>query len=121
MMILDFVDEEEAKKIHDNSFPFPDLSNKLYIFQKTAIEEGRIVAVGLVRLTTEGILITNKDVRSITRARAAREVIESLKKDCQLRNLDECHAFVKSDATVQFLLKLGFKMSKGGIPMIIHF
>jgi N-acetylglutamate synthase-like GNAT family acetyltransferase len=121
MIILDYIDEEVIKRIHDDSFPLPDLSNPLYVSQKTVIDEGDVVAAGLVRLTAEGILITNQSLPAITRARASKELIEALKKDCKGRGLDECHAFVKNSVVAEFLFHLGFQKCQAGQPLIIHF
>jgi len=121
MLIANYIIEKELRKIHDESFPFQDLANKLYISQKTVIDNGEIVAAGLVRLTAEGILMCNMNMPVITRARATRELIESLKKDVQSRGLDECHVFVKDPKVQEFLMKLGFKICRGGQPLVIHF
>jgi hypothetical protein len=121
MFITNFVDAEIMKEIHDNSFPLPDLLNPLYVSQKTAIENGRVVAIGLVRLTAEGVLICNMKEGSLARARASATLIEELKKDCIQSKLDECHVFVKDSKVHKFLSHLGFKFCQGGTPMVIHF
>jgi hypothetical protein len=51
MMILDSVDMEEARRIHNDSFPFPPLDSKLYFTQKSAVDNGQLIAVGLAKLT----------------------------------------------------------------------
>ena len=121
MLIHNGVDLEEMKRIHDNSFPLPDLSNRLYICKKSVIDDGKLVAIGLVRLTAEGILLTNQLLPVTMRARASAVVIEQLKQDVKAWGLDECHVFVKSSKVQQFLKHLGFQLSKGGQPLVIHF
>lgn len=110
-----------AQEIHDGSFPFPDLSNPLYISKRIAVCDGKTIAAGFVRLTCEGILIVDGNACKLARAIAGKEIIESLKIDVKSKGLDECHVFVKNPDVVRFLEHVGFKPSLGGNPMIIHF
>jgi hypothetical protein len=121
MLITNSVSLEEMKAIHDGSFPLPDLSNRLYICRKTAVDAGKIVAVGLVRLTAEGILITNQELPKSTRARASAVLVEQLKQETKSYGLDECHVFVKNAGVQQFLEHLGFNPCQGGKALVIHF
>lgn len=121
MLILNTIDREIMQGIHDNSFPTPDLSDRLYIAKKTIIENGQVVAIGLVRLTAEGILITNQVLPKTTRARCSATAIESLKQDVKCYGMNECHIFVKDNKVKKFLQHLGFVSSKGGDPLVINF
>jgi len=111
---------DEVQRI-EIEFPFPDLSNPLYISRKTIIENNQIVGAGLVRLTGEGILILDPSQPKTVRARAAAQVIEALKQDVKSRGLDECHVFVRDPNVVKFLKHVGFVESQGGKPLVIHF
>jgi hypothetical protein len=112
---------EELRNIHDNSFPFPDLSNNLYISRRIAISSGQIIGGGLVKITAEGILILDENIDIQTRALASRYIIEALKKDCKMAGLDDCHVFVKKEKVRRFLECVGFKDCLGGNPMVIQF
>lgn len=120
MIIVD-TNGEDLKDIHDNSFPFPDLSNPLYISKKEVVSDGIIIAGGIVRLTAEGILFTNKDASLMQRAIASNAIIKALREDVKNRGLDECHVFVQQSNVQAFLKRLGFEYCKGGTPMVIHF
>jgi hypothetical protein len=120
MLILD--DScEELKNIHDNSFPFPDVSNPLYISKKLVISQGKLVGGGLVRLTAEGILILDQSLPVGLRAIASKAIITALKEDVKKKGLDECHVFVKDPNVQELLRRFGFVNCQGGQPMIIHF
>ena len=121
MLITNSVNYKDMEKLHDNEFPLPDLSNRLYICRKTVIDKAEVVAIGLVRLTAEGILFTNGSLPLVTRARASAVLIEQLKGDCKSQGLDECHVFVKQENVKRFLEHLGFSPCKGGDPLVIHF
>ena len=121
MLVTDTVSREDMMSLHDDSFPLPDLSNRLYISRKTVVESGHIAAIGLVRLTAEGILLTNKDLPLVTRARCSAILVEKLKQDIKLQGLDECHVFVRKPNVQRFLEHLGFLPCKGGDPLVIHF
>ena len=121
MLIINSIDKELTLKIHDGSFPFPDLSNPLYVSKKTVIDNGSIVAVGLARLTTEGILFTNPDMPLVSRARASKAVMDSLREDLRKQGIDECHVFVKDSKVQKFMEHFGFTLCKGGQPLVIHF
>lgn len=112
---------EELEGLHDNSFPFPDLSNPLYVSKKIAMSDGKIIGGGIVRITTEGILILNQDASLQQRSIASKAIINSLKEDIKSRGLDECHVFVQQANVRLFLKSLGFINCKGGDAMVIHF
>jgi len=120
MIILNSVDRDMMQQIHDNSFPLPDLSDRLYICRKTVVDDGKIVAIGLVRLTAEGILITNQTLPHVTRARGSAVMINQLKQDAKSHGLSDCHVFVINDKVQKFLKHLGFENCKGGSPLVIQ-
>ena len=109
------------ERIHDNSFPLPDLSNRLYVGKKSVVADSQVAAIGLIRLTCEGVLLTNNSLPSPTRARAGAITIEALKKDALRLGLNDCHVFVTSKRTKAFLEHLGFSVCKEPIAMNINF
>ena len=120
MLILRSADSDILKEIHDGSFPLPDLSNPLYFGQCTAIENGEVIGVGLVRLTCEGILITDQSKPVTQRARASKAIIESAREQAKFKGLEDCHVFVRQPNVIKFLEHLGFAISKSGTAMVTH-
>jgi hypothetical protein len=119
-MIMNSVNKDEMKRIHDDSFILPNIDNKQYILKQTSIQNGKIAAIGIVKLTAEGILLTDKDLPLVTRAKASKEVIESLRHNLKLIGLDDCYIFCKCPKVQRFMEHMGFNKSQGGTPMIIY-
>ena len=107
------------RRIHDDSFPLPWLDNPANIAHRSIIEGGKLVAVGIVRYTTEGILIADEELPIITRARATEMIIKELAEEVRARGLHECHVFVKDLRVKAFLKHLGFVDCQAGDPLVI--
>ena len=121
MLILNSIDPEILMQLHQGyEFPLPDLTDKLYISKKSVIESGKITAIGLVRLTAEGILITNDLCSQMSRARCSEAVINALRQDVKRQGLTDCHVFVRETNVQKFLRHLGFSDCKGGQAMVIQ-
>lgn len=120
MLILNAVNSNihELEKINSYDFPTPDISNPLFVSKKICVSHGKVVGFAGVKLTSEGILILDKDQPQITRSRAAFELIARCKEDIKKLNLNDCHVFVKDDKVREFLKKIGFKISKGGQVLV---
>jgi hypothetical protein len=123
MISLDINEDltNELKVIHDNSFPFPNINNFLYISKKVIVEDNEIIAAGFLKLTSEGILITNPRTSRRSRVLATKELINILELEAKKFGFDDCHVFVKDSKVQEFLRHLGFNFCKGGTPMIIQF
>lgn len=106
------------QEIHDNSFPLPDLNSMKFI--KTVVSDGLVQAVGLVRITAEGILITDQKLSLQQRAIASGLAIDELKKECMRAGLQDCHVFVEKSNVKEFLKFFGFQPCKGQ-ALVIHF
>lgn len=106
--------------IHDDSFPFPELNNPLYFIQKVVEENGIVKAAGIVRLTSEGMVIIDKTLTRIKRAEMVRSLILACMVEAKSRGMDECHLFVREPNMKQFLYHLGFFDSKGGDVLVTH-
>jgi len=91
----------EVKKLHDRSaasFSFPDFSNNLYCCNKVVEDErGNIIGVGIVRLTSESILILDKTRERTTRSCAIKMLIDRMKKEVKSLGMDETHVFISND------------------------
>lgn len=118
---LERSDIERLRAMHDDAFPFPDLSNPRYLIQKAIDVEGELIGSGIVRLTSEAILILDKTTPRVTRVKATQAIVNSLMRTAKLKGLDECHAFVREPNIERLLKTLGFENSKGGTPLFIDF
>ena len=118
---LNYGDEPALRHFLNGQFPFPDLTNELYISKKVVINEGNQVGAGVVRLTSEGLVILDPTSSRRQRVSAVSALIDSQIKDVKAQGMDECHVFVRELNVRRFLKHLGFKDSLGGDPMIIHF
>lgn len=124
MIVLNAIDQLTVENLHrtvSEQFPVPDVTDPMYISCKSAIDNGKVQAIGLVRLTTEGVLITDNSLPKTTRALASVAVMDALKKDLLSKRIHECHVFVQDPKVARFLCHYGFKKSKGGEPYIIFF
>ena len=120
MLILDTVDAEEVRRIHDNSFPLPDLSSPLYFTKRSAVDNGQLIAVGFAKLTCECIVIVDSEQPTITRARAIKKLLDVQLLDASRLGLTDCHAFVKPQKMITFLEHYGFTNLKGETPLVIQ-
>lgn len=108
---------EVLKSLHDNSFPFPDLDD--CIVKQAVIDNGILVGMGIVRLTTEGILIINKDLSSLTKSRCIQGLINNMVPKVKSLGIKDCHVFVQDYKMIRFLQEIGFQDCKGGKAMIL--
>ena len=91
----------------NSHFPLPDLENKLYCYAQAVLDErGAIVGIGLVRLTSESILIMGRTQPKTTQVRALRLLMDSMQKEVKQLGMDETHAFIgEYDSKLRSLLK----------------
>jgi hypothetical protein len=102
-------DLERVTQLHNANvptFPFPDLLNHLYCCNKVVEdEEGNIIGVGIVRLTSETILILDKSRERTTRSRAVQMLFEKMRREVKAMGMDETHMWVgKENASFKTLL-----------------
>ena len=97
--LLEPGDVKEVEEIHRqySDFPLPDLSNPLYICKGVALLNDEIVGVGLVRITSEAILILDKSRRKVVKGEALRELIKLGVMQTDLHGIDEWHTFITGD------------------------
>jgi hypothetical protein len=117
---LQIGDVSVVRDIHDDTFPFPDLSKLLYMKQKVVEVDGRIIAAGFCRLTSEGILVLDERVPGTLRTRAIISLIREMVKETSAMGMDECHVFVRGEEIKTLLEKLGF-VPCSGIPMVVTY
>lgn len=102
---LQLSDIVRLEQMHNSDFPLPNLNDRRYFSQKVV---GDLDAVGILKLTTEAIIIMNQGVSRLTRARALSELILELKKELLRFNLDDTHVFLldpESNKTERILIK----------------
>src|SRR5580704_1771789 len=95
MIISNQLTEEELSLLHDNSFPIPNINNPLYFSKKLIIDNGELIAAGLVKLTCEGVLVINEKAPLRSRVNGIKALIEEQSKDAKKIGLDDCHVFIK--------------------------
>lgn len=108
MIILNSVDQNLIKQIHDNSFPLPKIEDKIYFTKKTVIENGEVIAIGLLKLTCEAIIITDQSKSMISRIRAIFSLFEPLNQEAKKFGLEDCHLYVKQKVIEKIARRLGF-------------
>ena len=107
------------RTIHDSSrFPFPDFTRN--ISTRSVIDNGRLIGAGLLRATSEGIIVMDEKAPVTTKVRAIKGLISSLVPEAKYCGIDDCHVFVKDDKMYDLLKKLGFQDCIGKV-MVLHF
>ena len=119
MLVTDINHESEVASAHDNSFPLPNLNNKLYISKKQVISNGQLIAAGFVRLTCEGIVVVDLKQPLVSRVEAIKKLIEIQSEEARKVGLQDCHVFVKNDSMANLLRQLGFIELTNEIPMMV--
>jgi hypothetical protein len=99
----------------DAKFPLPNLSSNLYVIRKSLLLNDKLIGSFWTKLTSETSLILCPEVSNLTKARAIREVFQSLYCELQKLGLDDSHLFIQNDEEYVKLLKkhFGFKDQLG--------
>jgi hypothetical protein len=98
------------------SFPIPNVNNKHYITQKVIDLDGRIIGSGMIKLTTESILILDPSLSKITKVKVLCSLINVMKNELKHFGLDDTHVFLTDPEplkTEKVLLRLGFIPAEG--------
>lgn len=108
-------DFPEIKELieQNKDFPVPDLSSPLYALKEVALDhKGQIIGVGIVRITSEVILIIDKKRSLPDKMIAIKTLLKKGVEESKKIGLDEWHAFVADTKFVKLLEKLNFKKSE---------
>lgn len=119
---LKFGDLVKLKEIAGTEFSFPDLSSGLYCSQKALFDsKGKFIGAALLKLTSEAMLILDKETTELTRAIAISEAFKQVPKELDKFGLDQAHVFVLPEDDwkyASFLMNhFGFKRATG-IPLV---
>jgi hypothetical protein len=114
MLVINNADQDIVNSLHKD-FPNPDVGK--CIVKKTIISNGQVILIGLVKLSSEIILLSNDKVSEFKRGKALLMLEEEIERELNFRGIDECHAFLRWNEFNGFkiediLKKLGFKESK---------
>ncbi len=127
MMIRPYTsnDLDKVRSIHErcSDFPLPNIDGPLYVVRETILFGDRIIGVGLLRLTSEAVIILDLDEPRSVRARALEQLINTGIHKSQKLGIDEMHAFLTGEITHSFAdvlkRKFGF-VDCEGIPLTLR-
>jgi|SRR5215831_3634878 len=120
MIVRDWKQEDmpTLAQLHGESVPgyqLPKEFGPLYCVQKTVLsEEGKIVAMAAVKLTSEGFLWVDPKSPKITRTKALIMLNETCKEEAKKIGLEDCSAWPPPQLQRTFgkiLRKLGWRRS----------
>jgi len=98
MSCLNKQEIEELRQIHDNSFPFPDFGNPTYVRSSLVRDAaGKLLAAGILKVTTETILIVNPEASRLQKAALCKQLFETLREELFGLGLDDTHLFLLKD------------------------
>lgn len=91
-------------------FLLPNLNSRLVIAQRACEIDQRLAGVGLLKLTSEAMIILNPDLDTQGRAVVSKSLITQLIFDGEKGGLDDCHVFLRPEnkKMAQFLKKFKF-------------
>lgn len=117
-------DEAKVRSIHErcSDFPMPQLDHPLYIAKGIIERDGKVIGLGMIRLTSEAIVILDLDEPRSVRAKAIEEILRTGIYQCQSHGIDEVHTFLTGEITHSFAdvlkRKYGF-VDCEGIPLTL--
>lgn len=111
--------EEDIRRLREihcryykDEFTFPDFTS--HFLNAFVIEnEGSIVTAGGLRVITEAVAITNKDLEIKERAEGLHKLLEAMVYTAHRDGFNEIHAFVQEERWKRVLLNRQFKKTKG--------
>lgn len=111
-------DLKKLEELHSTNcdFPLPDLLNHLYCCNKVVEDDaGNTIGIGIVRLTSESILIIDKKCTKLLRVRVVKMMIDQMKSEVKSLGMDETHCWISNADSLlrQMLIKtFGFLACK---------
>lgn len=116
---LSLSDLLQVEKVHDGSYPLPNVNNNLYIVQKSIKLDNKVIGAAFVHVTTEISLVLNKEISNISRMRVILALMELLIEELGRFGYEDTHTFIvpeNDEHYAKILEKLGFVRATG-IPM----
>lgn len=117
-----FEDLEAIRSLGErySDFPFPDVNDPLYTVKEVAEVDGKIIGAGLLRMTSEAVLILDLKCPQIQRAYAIERLLYT---GIQKSQIDEIHTFLTGEMAHNFASflrrKFGFEDVRG-IPLVLR-
>lgn len=123
MLILNYNEEilNELHRIHDGTFPFPNFSDPTFIQKKILVDKGRIIGCGLVKITTEGVVILDQDSPIKSRVLGLQELQRNIVCELLKRGIHDIHAFIDDSKVIEFAKRLGWETCNSKPAMSLRF
>lgn len=111
MLITNYTKDalDEIKRIHTGYFPFPNLDDHTFIQKKIAIDRGKVIGCGFVKLTSEFILILDESASISSRVWSVLNLKNTLIPELKKYGIRDTHIFVDNSAVASFAERLGFE------------
>lgn len=111
MLLINYIKEaaNDIHRIHSGSFPFPDLNDPTFIEKKIIVDKGKIIGCGLVKLTTEFILIMDDLSPLRSRVLGINQLQKQLVCDLLKKGIKDCHIFTDAENVTKFAEHCGFE------------
>lgn len=118
-------DVDAIRSLHERfaKFPLPNLVDKQYFCRKACEVDGKLVGFGLLRYTSEAIIVLDESLQRRVRVIAVEDLLRAGIFECQRHGVDEIHAFLTGDFSESFARilkeKFGF-VDSTGIPLFLE-
>ena len=111
MLIVNYNKEilDDVHRIHNGSFPFPDFNDSTFIEKKIIIDKGKVIGCGIIKITSEFILILDEQSSIKSRVLGLQELQKHLVCDLLKKGIRDCHIFTDSDNVTKFAEHCGFE------------
>lgn len=119
-------DLRAVRSLHERfgQFPMPNLHEPQFIVKEVAEENGKIIALGAIRLTSEVMTILDLNLSKVQRAEIINELMRVGIFKSQKFGVDETHCFLAGNLAQDFATylkkRLGF-VDCPGLPLTLRY
>jgi len=118
--VRDLTDSDDLSSLSTNGYDIPKMDNKCVV--RLGVErDGKIVAAGFVRVTSEGILAVDPNEPKVSRVKHIIALVHKGIQCARVAGLDECHVFVQDMNVFKILGRLGFVNCPEEYRMVVRF
>jgi hypothetical protein len=123
MLIINYSKEIEndIRRFHNQDFPFPDFSDPTFIEKKVLVDKGKIIGCGLVKLTSEFILIMDESSPLRSRVIGISEIQKNLICALLRRGIRDVHIFPDDEKIIKYAEHLGFEICNSKPALSLRF